>query len=386
MEKCIHSENCGGCLYQGTKYEEQLDIKQSQVKELLENRNINWEEFREIEAAPSIYAYRNKMDYTFGDEVIDGPMTLGMHKRKKFMSIVTVDQCQIVPNDFNILLESTLDYVVKKGYSFYHKKRHEGLLRHLILRKGENTDQILVNIVTTSQYDFDESDFAKMINSLPLESKIVGILRTIHDGVADFIYADEIKILWGQDHYIEKLMNLEFKVNPFSFFQTNTNAVERLYFDAISLMDKDKDSTVFDVYCGTGTISLAISNYVNEVYGIELIEESVEAAKENAQLNDIENCHFLQGDAFEVMKSLDVSPDYIILDPPRVGLHPKAVDQIIDYGLDEIIYISCNPKTFAENMEKFQENGYRLDYIKAYDNFPFTKHTELLTKIVKQGN
>lgn len=383
MEQCIHSENCGGCLHQGVPYEEQLKIKEDQVKEVLEKRNIDCGEFVEIEAAPHIYSYRNKMDYTFGDEVIEGPMTLGMHKRKHFMSIVTVDHCQIVPEDFNTILKNTLEFANEKGYSFYHKKRHEGLLRHLVVRAGENTGQLLVNIVTTTQSEFDDDAFVSMINGLDTEYEVVGILRTIHDGVADFIYVDDMTTLWGQDYYQERLLDLDFKVSPHAFFQTNTMAIERLYKDAVSLMPKGRESTVFDVYCGTGTISLAISGYVKKVYGIELVAESVSSAKENALLNNIDNCEFLQGDAFEVMDSLDFKPDSIILDPPRVGLHPKAIKKILEYDLDEIIYVSCNPKTFAENMERFQENGYRLEYLKAYDNFPFTKHTELLTKIVK---
>ena len=384
MEQCVHSQNCGGCLYQGIPYKEQLRTKENQVKEVLEKRNISCNEFAGIEEAPRIYSYRNKMDYTFGDEVINGPMTLGMHKRKHFMSIITVDRCQIVHEDFNKILRSTLEFANEKGYSFYHKKRHEGLLRHLIIRVGENTGQLLVNIVTTTQDEFDEEAFVQMIRGIDTEYDIVGILRTIHDGVADFIYVDQMSSLWGQDYYKERLLDLDFKVNPHAFFQTNTKAVERLYKDAVSLMSKGRASTVFDVYCGTGTISLAISGYVKKVYGIELVAESVAAAKENAILNDIDNCEFLEGDAFEVMDSLDFKPDSLILDPPRVGLHPKAVKKILEYDLDEIIYVSCNPKTFGENMERFRENGYELEYLKAYDNFPFTKHTELLTKIIRK--
>ncbi len=383
MERCIHCESCGGCLYQGTPYEEQLSIKEDHVRKIFEKRNITCGEFAGIEAAPRIYSYRNKMDYTFGDEIIDGPMTLGMHKRKQFMSIVTTDQCQIVPEDFNKILIATLKFARDHDYSFYHKKSHTGLLRHLVLRAGENTEELLVNIVTTTQAEFDEQAFTKMILNLDTQLDKVGILRTVYNGASDFIYMDDIKLLWGQDHYTENLLGLKFKVNPDSFFQTNTKAIERLYRDAVDLMSKGGESTVFDVYCGTGTISLAVSKYVKKVYGIELVPESVEAARENAGINNIENCEFLEGDAFAVMDSLDLKPDSLILDPPRAGLHQKAVRKIIEYDLPEIIYVSCNPKTFAENMESLKYAGYKLAYVKPYDNFPFTKHTELLTKIVK---
>ena len=384
MEKCIHSESCGGCLYQGVPYQEQLEIKGNGVKEILRSRNIDYGLFEKIQPAPHIYSYRNKMDYTFGDEVIDGPMTLGMHKRKHFMSIITTDHCQIVSGDFNTILKATLKFAQDMGYSFYHKRRHEGLLRNLVVRSGENTGELLINIVTTSQYDFDAQSFVKMIRDLETDYEIVGILRTVYDGVADFIYVDDLINLWGKDYYTENLLGLNFKVNSNSFFQTNSKAIERLYSDAVNLMSKGQESTVFDLYCGTGTISLAISGFVKKVYGIELVPESVQAAKENALINNVNNCEFIEGDVFSVMDNMDIKPDSLILDPPRVGLHPKAVKKILTYDLDEIIYVSCNPKTFGENMERFQEAGYILEYIKPYDNFPFTKHTELLTKIVKK--
>lgn len=385
MDKCIHHEVCGGCLYQGVSYDEQLNIKENTVNELLIEKGVDYGEEVKISPAPRIYSYRNKMDYTFGDEIIDGPMTLGMHKRKKFMSVITVDHCQLVPDDFNKILSNTLKWANEKGYVHYHKKRHEGLLRHLIVRHGQNTGELLINMVTTSDEIFDEDGFVEMIRGLNLENEVVGVLRTIYDGIADFIYCDELKVLWGRDYYMETVLDMDFKVSAFSFFQTNTIAAERLYSHALKLIEENDNKTLFDVYCGTGTISLQASKVVKDVIGIEIVEEAVKAAEENAKINNIHNCRFIAGDALDVIKEIDIKPDMIILDPPRAGIHPKALKRLMEFDLDEIIYISCNPKTFANDMAIMQEHSYSLDYIKAYDNFPFTKHIELVTRIKKQG-
>ncbi|MBR5128843.1 MAG: 23S rRNA (uracil(1939)-C(5))-methyltransferase RlmD, partial [Firmicutes bacterium] len=322
MEICKHNEFCGGCIYQEHSYPQQLEIKEKEVLALLEKKDVHPEFIDKIEGCPVQYRYRNKMEYTFGDLVKDGEMTLGMHKKGHFMSIITVDECQLVDEDFNKVLRFTLDFGNERGYKHYNKKSHKGLLRNLIVRKGMRTGELLVNIVTTSEEGFDEDAYVEGLRNLELTNNIVGILRTFNDQLADAVVCDSLKVLWGRDYYMEKLLGLDFKVSAFSFFQTNIEAVERLYSEALDLIDGLEGKKVFDLFCGTGTISQLMALKAKEVLGIELVAEAVEAAKENAKLNGLENCKFLAGDVFEVLKTVEEKPEVIVVDPPRVGIQP----------------------------------------------------------------
>ena len=398
-EICKDWELCGGCRYQGIPYEEQLAIKAAEVKNLLDAKEIKYGELLPIQPAPSIYAYRNKMEYTFGDMEKNGPTTLGMHPRGRFMSIITVDECQLVHEDFNTILRATLDFVDSKGYSHYHKKRHTGLVRHLIIRRGVHTGELLVNIVTASDAKatnpeidggaggevFDEQGYAEMIMNLDLENQVVGVLRTINDRLADAVYCDELRILSGRDYYNEEIMGLSFRVSAFSFFQTNVEAVENLYSYAVSLIDDFEGKTAFDLFCGTGTITQVLAKKASTVLGVEIVEEAVEVARQTAQLNGLDNCRFIVGDCFKVLDSIDDKPDVIVVDPPRVGIKNDALDKIIGYGVDQIVYISCNPKSLADNLYYFQYYGYRVESVKPFDNFPFTKHVETVTLLSHQS-
>lgn len=380
---CRDREFCGGCVYQGVPYEEQLQIKENEVRQLLDTKSVKYGKFLPIQPAPDRYAYRNKMEYTFGDQVKDGPTTLGMHQRGKFMNIITVDQCQLVHEDFNIILQATLDFVISKGYSHYHKKRHTGLMRHLIIRRGVRAKELLVNIVTASDNNpmagsevFDEAGYVEMIRGLTLENQVVGILRTINDRLADAVYCDELRILDGRDYYNEEIMGLKFRVSAFSFFQTNVQAVEGLYWYAVALIDDFEGKDAFDLYCGTGTITQVLARKARTALGVEIVEEAVEVARQTAELNGLDNCRFIAGDCFKVLDSIPDKPDVIVVDPPRVGIKPDALDKIISYGVDQIVYVSCNPKSLAENLYYFQYYGYNVVSVKPFDNFPGTKHVE----------
>lgn len=384
MEICKHNENCGGCIYQGMPYQDQIILKGKEVMRLLEEKKVSYEKYMGIEGSPKRTEYRNKMEYTFGNEEKNGEMTLGMHKKGRFMSIITVDECQLVDPDFNKILRAALDHSKEKGYPFYHKKSHQGLLRNLIIRKGENTKELLVNIVTTTQQEFDNAAFAETIRSLALENTLVGILHTYNDNVADFVYCDRMETLWGRDYYMEELLGLKFKVSAFSFFQTNILAIEKLYTEALALIREPEGKTVFDLYCGTGTITQTLALRAGKAIGVEIVEEAVEAARENAKLNGLENCEFIAGDVLKVLDDLAEKPDVIVLDPPRVGVHPKALEKIVNYGVKQIVYISCNPKTLVENLSFMQYYGYQVKTVKAFDNFPNTKHTECVCLLEKK--
>ncbi len=381
MDICKHNDQCGGCIYQGIPYQDQLILKGKDVVRLMKEKEVTFQKNLGIEGSPKQYRYRNKMEYTFGDEVKDGPLTLGMHESGKFMNIVTVDECQLVDEDFNLILKAALEFCKEKAYKAYHKKSHKGILRHLIVRKGENTSELLVNLITSTQLTesgeaFDDGGFVAVLSNLPLQNSLVGILHTYNDNLADFVKCDRMEILQGRDYYLEKVMGLQFQVSAFSFFQTNITAIERLYTEAISLIKDLNGKTVYDLYCGTGTITQILALRAKKAIGIELVEESVAAAKENARLNGLENCEFIAGDVFEKLDQVEQKPDVIVVDPPRVGIHPKALEKIISYGVEQIVYISCNPKSLAENLSVMQMSGYEVKSVKAYDNFPMSGHVE----------
>jgi 23S rRNA (uracil-5-)-methyltransferase RumA len=384
MNICKHNDFCGGCTHQGVEYSRQLEIKNEEVLNLLKEKNIQYDKYFDIEASPILFGYRNKMEFTFGNMAKDGDMTLGMHQKGRFMSIVTVDECQLVDHDFNIILKEVLKFCRMKEYAHYHKKLHTGFVRNLIIRKGERTKELLINLVTSSQNQLDEKDFVDLLLHLQLNNKIVGIVHTINDRVADFAYCDSLEVLYGQDYYSEKIMGLDFKVSAFSFFQTNVEAVERLYKEALSMIEDFDDKIVYDLYCGTGTITQTLALKAKKVIGVEIIEEAVEAAKINADLNKLDNCEFKAGDVFEVLDSIKERPDVIVVDPPRVGIHQKALEKIVSYGVKQILYISCNPKSLIDNLKYMNYYGYEVKTIKAYDNFPNTKHIEVVTLLVKK--
>jgi len=384
---CPAAEHCGGCIYQGTSYDEQYAAKDKAVRKLLNKHKIDGDVYLGMEPAICTGRYRNKMEYTFGDLEKGGELELGMHFKGRFMSIITTDECQLVPPAFNIVVKAVLEFCRKEGYRPYHRKTHLGLLRNLVVRCGVRTGELLVNIVTSSEPGFDEEGFRELLLSLDLRSEedreldsegmhLVGIMRTFNDSVADAVIDESHKVLWGRDYYNEEILGLKFKVNAFAFFQTNIDAVERLYSDVLKVVPDVSGKVVYDLYCGTGTISQLMSSAAKDVYGIDIVEDSISAAVSNTELNGITNCHYICGDVKEKLDDIPAKPDVIVVDPPRVGIHDKAVAMLSRYGIDEIVYVSCNPKTLCINLDSFRANGYEIKQIKAYDNFPLTKHVE----------
>ena len=373
---CPSFGRCGGCSYLGMSSEEELKIKEKEVLGCLASSGIDTSVFRGIVKAPSESGYRNKMEYTFGNEVKDGPTLLGLHAIKSFISIVPADGCVLVPEDFRTILKNTLYFCLDKGYVHYNKKTHAGLLRSLVLRRGVRTGELLVNIVTSSQGEFDEEGFRNSILSSDLKERIVGIIHTLNDNRSDAIIAEDVRLLYGRSYYKEEILGLKFKVGAFSFFQTNVEAAERLYKDAISLLPSLENKTVFDLYCGTGTMTQAMALKASKAIGVEIVEEAVRTAEEAARINGLENCSFIAGDVGEVLSGLSVLPDVIMVDPPRPGIAPKALQKILSYGVETIVYVSCNPKTLAENLRTAGLAGYTTLSVTAYDNFCYTKHIE----------
>ena len=388
---CPHFGTCGGCTYISFPYEEELKIKEGQVKRLLdsvlERQETEWT-FEGIKESPAIYEYRNKMEFSFGDEVKDGPLALGMHKRGSFYDIVTVRDCRIVDEDYRAILSYTRDYFDKEKVPFFHRLRHTGYLRHLLVRKAARTGEILVALVTTSEQKPDLTLWMEGLLSLSLTGRFAGILHIINDSVADVVQSDRTEILYGQDYFYEELLGLKFKISTFSFFQTNSLSAEVLYETAREYVGElsesgEPEKIVYDLYSGTGTIAQLMAPVAKKVIGVEIVEEAVEAAKKNAKLNGLNNCEFIAGDVLKVLDTIEEKPDMIILDPPRDGIHPKALQKIIGYGIDKMVYISCKPTSLVRDLEVFLENGYVVEKAVAVDQFPWTANVETVVLLSK---
>ncbi len=440
---CSHFGVCGGCTYLSLSYDEQLCIKSEQVKKLLDHVLSRQEKpyiWEGIKGSPKAYEYRNKMEFSFGDERKDGPLSLGMHKRGSFYDVVFVDDCKIVDEDYRKILQIVLQYFRDKKVTFYHRLRHEGFLRHLLVRKASKTGEILIALVTSTQapyakaYEVDETgskigagtdsaigseDGQKAVDDVcacsgreihelvegfketllkaeakgSFEGKLAGILHISNDSLADVVKSDHTDVLYGNDYFYEELLGLKFKISTFSFFQTNSYSAEVLYSTAREYVGDlngqgmgGKAPVVFDLYSGTGTIAQLMAPVAGKVIGVEIVEEAVEAARKNAQLNGLDNCEFIAGDVLKVLDDIEEKPDMIILDPPRDGIHPKALPKIIDYGVDRIVYISCKPTSLVRDMEVFLERGYQVEKAVAVDQFPWTANCEVLTLLVKNNN
>lgn len=415
---CSHFGMCGGCTYQSLPYEEQLKIKEGQVKELLRPLIEVDKVFEGIKPSPVEGGYRNKMEYSFGDEFKGGPLSLGMHKRGSFHDIVTVSDCRIADEDYQSILMATCEYFREKQIPFYQKMRHEGYLRHLLVRKGVKTGEILVVLVTsgdfprgslngnpdtlcalpqgvaadsTKQVDFLTetqvlSGYKEHLLQLTLKGSIAGILHTVNNSLADVVQSDETNVLFGKDYFYEELLGLRFKITPFSFFQTNSLGAEVLYSVVRDYLGDTKDQVVYDLYSGTGTIAQIAASVAENVIGVEIVEEAVVAARDNAGDNGLSNCEFILGDVLKVLDEIEEKPDLIILDPPRDGIHPKALPKIIGYGARTIVYVSCKPTSLVRDLKVFLDSGYQVVRCCGVDMFPFSGNVETVVSLsLKNG-
>ena len=460
---CSRFGKCGGCSYQTLPYEKQLDLKRNQVLEIIDNVYKTLDSslgikkdyiYDGILPSPEIKGYRNKMEFSFGDEYKGGPLTLGLHKKGSVHDIVNASGCQIVDDDYSKVIDCIVEYFREKQIPHYNKNTHQGVLRHLLVRRAVSTGELLVALVTSSQQDISEyvSEVSEKLNGLEYNGKLTGFIHIINDGLGDVVKSDKMHIISGKDWFTEKILGLQFKISPFSFFQTNTNGAEVLYtrardyvlggemagvgknsvgveldaknsridgvcsektadssdiVDGYSEMGTEnvdlagvcskktesekkpdtgkssefKDKVVFDLYSGTGTIAQIIAPVAKKVIGVEIVEEAVEAAKENAAINGLDNCEFIAGDVLKVIDEIDEKPDYIILDPPREGIHPKAIRKIIDYGVENIVYISCKPTSLSQDLAIFETFGYHVERVSNVDMFPGTVHCETIIKL-----
>ena len=398
---CALSGSCGGCAYQSLPYETQLALKEEQIHRLMDAVITEPYEFMPIRRSPQPMYYRNKMEFSFGNEYKDGPLALGLHKKGSFYDILTTDDCRIVHGDYNLILREVLALAKETGLAHFHKITHKGYFRHLVIRRAMKTGEILVNLVTSSDTEtyiagangashakvesgsmkqFDEGTFLRKLcerlSALPLEGTLTGILHSRNNSHADVVASEQTTILYGKDYFYEELLGLRFRITPFSFFQTNSLGAEVLYGTAREFIGAVDGKLVFDLYSGTGTIAQLVASVARKVIGVEIVEEAVEAAKENAAQNGLSNCEFIAGDVLKMLDTIEERPDMIILDPPRDGIHPKALDRIISYGVEHLVYISCKPTSLQRDLVILQEKGYRVVKVCPVDEFPMTAHVE----------
>ncbi|MDO5027262.1 MAG: 23S rRNA (uracil(1939)-C(5))-methyltransferase RlmD [Tissierellia bacterium] len=382
---CPRVDECGGCRYQKLDYNQELNYKLETLRLLYQDLPFDKYDLF-INPAPNPHAYRNKMEYTFGDEIKDGPLTLGLHKKNRFYEIIDNFSCNIVNPDFDIIRQEAMFFFDARGLKAYHKIRQTGALKFLIVRYSFYKNEFMINLVTKEDQEIGQDlldEFVGHMLAIGISGKITSIFHTISNSTADAVKPEKISKLYGEDYITEKLLDLEFRISPFSFFQPNPQGAQNLFSKALEYAGSIDDKIVYDLYCGTGTISQIFAKKAKKVIGIEIVEEAVKKARENAFLNQLANCEFIVGDVLEEISKLDKSPDLLVLDPPREGIHPKAIDKIIGLNSDRVVYISCNPKTQVRDLKNFIEAGYKIEKLEFFDQFPRTASVESVALLTR---
>lgn len=384
--KCQHFGKCGGCSFQDIPYEEQLNNKQALVEELFLPFTAK-ENIHSIVASPDMWFYRNKMEYSFSRDRETKQIVCGLHRKDVRRTIVDMQECPIFCEDTAKLTKVITDYANKYDLTFYSTFGHKGFLRYFVVRKSNANKSLMINIVVTSQDELKTEEIIDAYNALELEYDLKSIYLTISDAKSDAVVPEKVQLLWGDEHIVEKVYGLEFKITPFTFFQVNPPALEKFYPALRELADVKETDTVLDVYCGVGTIASVLAPKCKFVWGVEYSEDSVRDAADNAVVNGIDNMSFMAGDArkvlYENMSLFKDKIDLLVVNPPRSGITPKTVKRLMEINAPRIVYSSCNAKTCAENLAQFEEK-YELVYAKPFDFFPHTKHFEVLTLLKRK--
>jgi 23S rRNA (uracil1939-C5)-methyltransferase len=378
---CVHFPACGGCRFQDLAYEAQLEAKATQVADALARiGKLSGFELEPAVPAESLFHYRNKLEYSF--TATPTGVGLGFHKAGRWDEVLDIERCWLTTDLGNAIREAAKEWANDEGLAAFDQETQEGYLRHLVVREGRNTGQALVVIVTAPGALLEES-FAAAVRRFPE-------VRSVHWAVNDTpaeVTNLPTKLLWGEEAIEEEILGLRFRVRPNAFMQTNTAMSERLYRLAIDYAGLTGEETVYDLYCGTGTIGLAMARDALTVWGIESSEESVACAVENAELNGLANAAFFAGDVaadVEELRGRAGAPDVVVVDPPRAGLVGKAVARVAALEAPRLVYVSCNPTTLAGNAKELTgEFGYRLERVRPLDMFPHTPHVESVALFVR---
>ncbi|MBU8849869.1 MAG: 23S rRNA (uracil(1939)-C(5))-methyltransferase RlmD [Desulfobacterales bacterium] len=391
--KCQYCNFCGGCKWQQIGYDLQLEYKKRHVTESMDHiGGLKDVLVKDVIPSDRIYEYRNKMEFSCSskrwllpweleNEDIKKDFGIGLHVPGTFDKVIDIKQCEIMPGLGNKILEDVRNFIKESGLDAYHLRTHEGFWRFLMLRHSVAFDTWMVNIVTkTKRIDVVQNLAALLAQKHPQIKSIVNNITDSKSGVS----TDKEEItLHGKDHIKEKLGEFVFKISANSFFQTNTRSCEKLYSKVSEYAALTGDEIVMDLYSGTGTIPIWLSGQAKMVFGIEIVKSAVIDAKQNAGLNGIENCDFLEGDIKDVLPRLKQKPDVMIIDPPRVGMHKDVVRQVLSIGPEKIVYVSCNPATLARDLEMLCPT-YEIKVIQPIDMFPHTYHIESVALLLKK--
>jgi 23S rRNA (uracil1939-C5)-methyltransferase len=373
---CTHFPACGGCRFQDLAYEAQLEQKQLQVRDALQRlAGIAEPPLEQIlPCEPEIFHYRNKLEYSFTSTEA-GP-ALGFHRAGRWDEVLEIDRCWLTDDLGNAIRDAVRDWAREEGLDPYSQADGSGYLRHLVVRQGRNTGQALVQLVTAPGEKFEVGYFVDVLRRFP---EVRSIHWSVNDTPAEVTNLPS-RLLWGEEWIEEELGGLRFRVRPNAFLQTNTAMAERLYALAREAAGLTGGETVWDLYCGIGTIGLSLAGEALTVWGIEVSEESVACALENAVLNGITNAAFFAGNVGEVVEELlerSGAPDVVVVDPPRAGLAGKALRRLGRIGAPRLVYVSCNPTTLAGDLKTLrEEHGYELRRLTPVDMFPHTPHVE----------
>jgi len=379
---CPHFGVCGGCRFQSLEYDVQVAAKEQQVRDALSRiGRIEAPPLEPILPAASLYHYRNKLEYSF-TETEEG-VGLGFHRAGRWDEVIGIDVCLLTTELGNAIREAVRDWAREERLPAYDQATGEGYLRHLVVREGRNTGQVLVVLVTAPGERFEKGYFADVLRRFP---EVRSIHWAINDTPAERTSLPT-ELLWGEEAIEESILGLRFRVRPNAFLQTNTEMAERLYELVRAFAALTGDQRMFDLYCGTGTIGLSLAGQAGEVWGLEISEESVACAIENAELNGIENARFFAGNVGQALEELVEeagAPDLVVVDPPRAGLAGKALRRLGAIGAPRVVYVSCNPTTLASDVKVLREDfGYELRQCRPVDMFPHTPHVESVSLLEK---
>ncbi len=386
---CPHFQYCGGCTFQQLDYNQQLRQKEQQVVDIY-RKQLGLKDFKVANIIPAdpIYHYRNKMEFSFSrrrwvlpdePEDSDRDFALGLHIPGRFDKILDIQDCYLHPKLGNEILNTVRTLAKEQGLKPYDQKTHIGFLRHLVLRFGLNTDQFMINIVTSYENpDLLDPLVEKLMEKFP---QVTSVINTINTKKADTAYGDYELLYHGSPTIQEELDGITFEISSTSFFQTNTSQAKRLYGAVKSAAKLTGKEIIYDLYCGTGTIALSLSTYAEEVHGFELIDTAVEDAMLNAVSNGIDNCYFYRSNLDTFFKHSRFrqklpDPDVIIIDPPRDGMHRNMAKFVPKWLARRIVYVSCNPTTQARDIGILIQSGYSLRDVTMVDMFPHTPHIE----------
>lgn len=383
---CPHVERCGGCRFQDLAYEEQLRVKERQVRDTLAHLGgVSDPRVHPIEPAPEAFHYRNKMEFAIFPDA-DGAPTIGLHERGAFDRLFALETC-LLPSALTVeVVRLTQRIARERGWRAWHPRRHEGIARHLVVRHLPLTRECAVNLVATSDALPGLEGWARAVTALSPE--VVSVTLGLNRQSAGVAFNQETRLLAGREAIVERLLGLEFTATANAFLQTNSRQAERLYAAALDAAGDVRDDAVLDLYCGTGTLTLLFARACREAVGVESVADAVAGARRNAERNGVANACFVEGESRRVLREWArgerdgrPAPGVVVVDPPRAGLHPRVVTRVTELAPRRIVYVSCNPATLARDVKDFAAQGYALAETRPFDMFPHTPHIECVARL-----